>query len=578
MVLAAPMTLAGLKLHLTKVFVGGMPLVLLALLRALDPDRSRWWTAATGLALLFVLLDNGYQFVYISLTAVFFTIAALVTAGTGRRLAVLHRGILAAAATLVLTGPMLLAIVRAASNPEIQVTANLDSFDRPDLMQFVLPDRFSRLWGDWTYRQMGPFLDAVSFGEETAVSLPWVALLLCVPLLYRQGKPGRIWLLFALTCVLFGLGPALQVRGQTTFTAYDLPVILPYAVLTSLPGLEFMRTPGRFMQAGTIGLGIAASYGLLLLVRRFPRWRNLLAGGAIALLLLQTWPQPFPEEALRPVPEFYRQLALDPEVYGVFDLPLKYAAGFTYGVSYIVNSSHYQMYQMIHHKGIHGGYLSRTYATHPLIADLMAFQYPDLLVDGVPAPYASFLPTLAQHGYRYVVLHTVEPDAPGVASARALLQAVYGSQPPLVQDELVTVYPVAPQPGATHARLGSGWQAPEDGWHWATSPATIVVTSPCRQEAVVQITPAALHRPDTEQGLGAEGTLAIQAGSGQLQLVPLALEQPASPRIMLASGTQTITLSLDAGNFRPSDYGGTDERTLSFAVRSIDLRPENSCD
>lgn len=140
-------------------------------------------------------------------------------------------------------------------------------------------------------------------------------------------------------------------------------------------------------------------------------------------------------------------------VYGVFDLPLKYADGFGYGLSYITNTSIYQMYQMTHRKGIHGGYLSRTYAMHPLFADLMSFRYPDLLIDGIPAPFANFLPALSRYGYRYVVLHTNNPDAPGVASARTLLQAVFGSQPPLVQDNLATVYQVAPKPGTTEARL-----------------------------------------------------------------------------------------------------------------------------
>ncbi len=577
MVLAAPMTLAGFNLHLTKVFTGGMPIAILALLRALDPRRSRWWAAGAGAALLFVLLTNGYQFIYISLAAAFFTIAAIVTAGPDYRRSVGARSLLAAVCTLVLTGPLLFAMLQAASNPTLKVAATQDSFARPDLAQFVVPDRLSRLWSGWAQRQLEPFIDKVTIDHETAVSLPWVAMLLCVPLLHRQGRPGWKWLLFTLLCVLFALGPTLQIRGRSSFTTYDLPLLLPYAWLTSLPGLEFMRTPGRFMQIGVIGLSIAASYGLLILIQHQPRWRHVLVGAAIALLLLQNWPQPYPEEKLPPVPDFYQQIARDPAVYGVFDLPLKYADGFGYGLSYITNTSIYQMYQMTHRKGIHGGYVSRTYATHPLFADLMSFRYPDLLIDGIPAPFANFLPALSRYGYRYVVLHTDNPDAPGVASARTLLEAVFGPQPPLVQDNLATVYQVAPKPGTTEARLGSGWLPPEDGWHWAMSPATIVVDSPCPQRAVLQITPASIFSPDTQQGLGAQGKLTIQVGKGQPQVVLITVEQPTSPEITLATGSQTITLSLEAGNFVPSDYGGDDNRALSFAVRSIDLQPENSC-
>lgn len=577
MVLAAPMTIAGLNRHLTKVFVGGMPLVLLALLRALDPLRSRWWAAGVGFALLFVLLHNGYQFVYISLAVGLFTLIAIITAQPAVRRVILGRGLLAAVSTVVLTGPLLLLIISAARDPQLKIDVHQDSFDRPDLVQFLLPDRLSRFGSAWAREQMEPFIDEVTLDIETAVSLPWIGLLLCVPLLRCDGRPAWRWLLLALLSIVFALGPSLQVRGRSTFTSYNLPVILPYTLLMGLPGLEFMRTPGRFMQLGAIGLGIAASYGLLALIRLLPRWRHVLAGGAITLLLVQNWPHPFPEERLRPVPEFYKQLAHDPAVFGVFDLPFKYADGFSYGLSYITNSAYYQLYQMTHRKGIHGGYLSRTYDLHPLFQDLMDYKHPDLLINGVPAPFVNFEPVLARYGYRYVVLHTFEPDTPGVASARALLQAVYGQEPPLVKDDLVTVYPVTPEPNTTQARLGAGWQVPEASWHWAMSPAMITVESPCPQRVTLQIVPAAIHTPGTENGLGAQGRLSVQVGNEPPQSVPLTVEQAVPVPITLATGSQSITLSLEAGNFQPSEYGADDDRLLSFAVRMIDLQTNAGC-
>ena len=48
--------------------------------------------------------------------------------------------------------------------------------------------------------------------------------------------------------------------------------------------------------------------------------------------------------------------------------------------------------------------------------------------------------------------------------------------------------------------------------------------------------------------------------------------QPISVPIPLQAGSQTITLSLQAGNFQPSQYGQKDTRTLSFAVNAIDLQ------
>jgi len=48
--------------------------------------------------------------------------------------------------------------------------------------------------------------------------------------------------------------------------------------------------------------------------------------------------------------------------------------------------------------------------------------------------------------------------------------------------------------------------------------------------------------------------------------------QPISVPITLQPGSQTITLSLQAGNFQPSQYGQKDTRTLSFAVNAINLQ------
>lgn len=580
MVLAAPMTLAGLHQHLTKVFVAGMPLVLLALLRTLDPRRSRWWAAGFGAALLFVLLHNGYQFVYISLAVAFWTLASIAIAPRGTRLGVAGRAVLAATSALLLVGPLLFLTLQAARDPDINVDVRSDAFDRPDLVQFMVPDRLSLLGGEWTSALLGP-LDNVTLDVETSVSLPWIGLILCLPVLLRGSRAARCWLLFAVLCVVFALGPSLQVYGRDTWTAAERTVWLPYALLARLPGLEFMRTPGRFMQIGAIGFGIAAGYGLLWLTERLPRWRHALVGVAIALLLLQNWPRPFESEQLRPVPEFYRQIAADPEPYGVFDLPLKFAGGYGYGLSYITHSAYYQLYQMTHHKGIHGAYLSRTYLKHPLFSDLMSFRYPDLLINGVAAPIVNFEPILARNGYRYVVLHSEEADTEGAATARELVDAVFGAagsnRQPIEQDELVTVYQVSPAPATTEARLASGWLEPEDGWHWATSPATITIDSPCRQPATLEIVPFAIHGTDGANGLSATGMLGVKVDDQDPQTVPLTVEQPSPVSLTLDEGSQTISLELEAGNFQPSQYGGPDERTLSFAIRTIDLRVANEC-
>jgi hypothetical protein len=578
-VIAAPMTLAGLPEHLTKSFTAGLPLALLALRRALDLRHTLRWTLLTGLALLFVLLHNGYQFVYISLACGVMGLATLLSAPRGQRRAVMLRAALAGLAGLVCCAPLLIAILRASRDPALLVAVNPNLPDAPDLLQFVLPDRISALFGQWTLSILHLDSAAAQISHETAVALPWAGLALAGLGLARDRRRVWPWLLLALLCAILALGPDLRIGGAPLLIAGHT-ITLPYAYLRQLPGLEFMRTPGRFMQVGVIGLGISAACGLAWLVRRLPRWRTPLLIVAPALLLLQIWPSPFPAESLRPIPPFYQQIASDPAQYGVFDLPIKPAAGFSYGLAYQTTSSIYQMYQMTHGKGIDGGYVSRTYAHHPIFDALLNTSSAGmsiLRVDGQIAAFASFQDDLAQNGYRYVVLHkdrTQPPDTAflrGYNAARQLLDVAFAGAQPVVDDALTTVYAVAPRP-AIHLSFGQGWRTPEAKWCWATSPATLEIDSPVAQTVQLQITSVYLHDPQSPSGVGARGLINVQVGAQPAVALPIVAGQPSAVPITLVKGHQTITLTLAAGNFQPSSYGGADNALLSFAVSRINVQ------
>ena len=587
LVLAAPMGLAGLNNHVTKVFVGTLPLLLLALQRALDLRRSWWWAPVTGLALLLVLLHNGYQFVFAALAIGFFVLAALLAAQKDQRRPLLLRTMLIGICVLVIVGPLLLAISRAASNPAIIVDVNQDSFAAPDLIQFILPPHFSLLFGSFTQQIMHTFSPDTKLNSESAVSLSLIGLamgLLAWFAGHRMAEPrlraGRRWLVLTALCVLFALGPQLRAAGHTSFTEYQLPVILPYAFLTGLPGLDFMRAPGRFMMFGFVVFAISASYGLAWLIQRLPRLRFAIVPVAITLVLLEAWPEPFPQETLTPVPQFYQQIAGDPEQYGVFDLPLKSSGSFSWNWTTAYFSSYYQIFQMTHHKGIASGYISRTYGEHPVFADIMADSVQQLRIDGQPAAYVDFQQTLARNNYRYAVLHKTlftdpsKGDTKNLAESQALLDAAFGAQPPIVDDDLVKVYQVDPNMKQIELRWGQNWGDLDKKAQarWAASPASLAVVAPDARPAVLQITPAFIHDPQSEGGLGANGVLHIQVGDSFSTDVAITAGQPISVPISLQAGSQTITLSLQAGNFQPSQYGQKDTRTLSFAVNSIDVQ------
>ena len=108
------------------------------------------------------------------------------------------------------------------------------------------------------------------------------------------------------------------------------------------------------------------------------------------------------------------------------------------------------------------------------------------------------------------------------------------------------------------------------GWRWARSPATLAVISPGEQRAVLQITPAALHDADAANGSGQRGRLRVTVGDVDTT-VDVAVDQMTAVPVTLRPGEQTITLALEAGNYKPLDFGVQDTRTLSFSTKSINL-------
>ncbi len=582
--LSAPIHLAGIGGHLTKAFMALLPLVFLAFLRLLDLKRSQWWAVITAVILLLTLLHNGYQFIFAGLAIAFFGIAAVIRAETAERRPLIQRGILLTIATLLIVGPLLFAILQASADPLVPIDANIESIGfQPDLAEFFLPPSTSLLFGQqvWDFLLWQGHQPTV----ETAVSLSWVGLFLVALAAIHRKKESRVWWLFALITAVLAVGPAIKWLGQRTFTEYGFPIIMPYAFVTALPGFDFMRTPGRFMMISVVPMGIAAAYGLSWLVGRYARFAKPIILLACLLLLAERWPGGWPQQAIREVPDFYTQLAADPEMYGVFDLPIKP----TEGESHITYTATYQMDQMIHQKGLASGYLARTYRIHPMfpcvIPELKAPE-PDVMVNGETADCAAnFLYDLAYFDYRYLVLHKPTPndhydfpDSWGQMQAAALIERHFGGQTPLVDDELVTVYAVPSLDeivdlGPTIGLTGY-WYGAEAEWRWASSPAVMFLSIPQAQSVVLELLPAIIFEPDVEAGMGQSGRLTITLSKGYSTTVEIRSGEVTAVPLQLEAGVYSLTLDLEAGNFNPSDFGSLDNRPLSFALHSINLQTE----
>ena len=82
---------------------------------------------------------------------------------------------------------------------------------------------------------------------ETSVTIGWTIVVLGVVAAVTRWRAAWPWIGLSLACIVLALGPSLRLFGRTTFTDFALPLMLPYAILDSLPGFEFMRVSGRFM-------------------------------------------------------------------------------------------------------------------------------------------------------------------------------------------------------------------------------------------------------------------------------------------------------------------------------------------
>ncbi|MFN8499740.1 MAG: hypothetical protein U0641_17950 [Anaerolineae bacterium] len=580
----AAMPVAGLLGHTDKTLLGLLCLILLTFLRALNPLRSAWWGVVTGVLVLLAALDSGWHFGILTIALPYFFLVGLAMAKPGARGQVFRRGVVVGLTVIALVGPFVYLIVSTTRSLGISTEVGAQSsVYAPDLLEFFLPSPVSRFLGAWA-SDVGAALGVYAarpWSIERAVSLGWVSLALALVALLARVRAARPWLGFTLLMVVIALGPFLYLAGADRFTALQFRVPLPYSLVVAIPGFGFMRDPGRFMMMGFIGLSVAASYGLAWLTERVgATWRRPLLGGALALVLLQGWPQPWPFEAPRPAPAFYQQLASDPAMYGVFDVPLPYP-GYT---------AYYEDYQMTHGKGISAGYISRAYRYHPVFYWFYSdnIDQPDFLVNGRPTnAQVNAVYDMAKAGYRYVVWHKPKPEytdfPPGGlmdGAGQKFMQAALPGATPMQEDDLARVYAL---PAADEARLQTVTLTPTENWYardgamrWAQSPAKLVVASPQAGPAALDIEMAAVYDPGAASGARPHGVLTVQVGDGLPRDYAVTQGETLSLPLDLPAGNETVTLNLQAGNFVPAGSGSPDTRRLSFAIGQANLRTETA--
>lgn len=583
LLMLAPLHVLAIAGHLHKAFLGAIPLALLVTRRGLRTQEQPAWALLAGPAVLLAYMQAPEQFVFAGLGVGILLIARLwqfrsFTAADWRRL-----GWVALSLAAILP-PVYLLVTSAAGATGVAATVvNESARHQPDLAQFFVPADLGLLpYRAFLTRWLAPHIVAA---VESSAYLSWLGLLLCAVALWRAPRRAGIWLVMLLVAMLFALGPTLKVLGENRLPGFE--PFLPYSLASNLPGFGYMRTPGRFMFLGYTAFAACAAIGLdqlrPLLNRR--AWAGV-AAVSIVFVLVEAWPAPFPRTVLPPTPEFYRQVAADPARYGVFDLPIRPDNTGDPAAWYVYYSTFYQIDQITHGKGIATGYPSRFYATHPLFAQFISQNFNtvspwqnDVTVDGQPSSrYANLRYDLAQNNYRYVVVHKPQPGDPlyhpgmwGEQATAELIRDVFGDEPPLVDDALVTVYAVGDALPAVTLQPSIALREPGElqdwtDYRWPLSPATFVVHSPVAQLTALEVTPQAIQTAD-HSTYYEYATLTVESGNGAVTVAaPVAPGQTTSMPVALLPGSQVITLTVaPTADSRPVD------QPLTFAIKQVNL-------
>lgn len=258
--------------HLNLIYTQWIPLFLLCLLDTLSARRWRFPLFA-GLFLLLQLYSDLQYSIFLLLLAAPVVLDVLLrrraARGAWARLALVLIVALVGSLPLLLAGRRALAAEgqffasRSVTRP--QFSADLEGYLRPPVNHPVL----------------GGFSASFSSGGERTVFLGWTAALLALLGAFRGKRKTAVWLVSALAFVLLSLGPVIHVHGRALVRnrVYEL-------VRANLPGLESLRTPGRFGLVVTLCVAVLAGFGVASLAARLRRPRSYLLAGALGALLL----------------------------------------------------------------------------------------------------------------------------------------------------------------------------------------------------------------------------------------------------------------------------------------------------
>lgn len=275
-----------------------------------------------------------------------------------------------------------------------------------DLLAYVTPSPLHPFLGPLTRsisrRFTGNIAEATVFAGYVPLTLGLAALVKL-----RQTHPWvRFWSLGLVTFFILSLGPFPRILGK----AIRL-IPLPYQLVMLTPVLNDLRVPSRFAIMVMLSLAVLVAFACRRVLGRprSQRGRLLIAVSLVLAISFEYLALPFP--MFQPsVPEIYRQIGSEPELYTVLDLPLGWKTGLKMVGKF---PSELLYYQTMHEKRLVGGYVSRvpdgkirTLEARPVLQTLLELQH-----QGRPGqphsgrPVGALISDLAALQVRYLVVH-----------------------------------------------------------------------------------------------------------------------------------------------------------------------------
>ena len=358
----SPFKLQRLSQHVNLELTATVPFYVLAFLRAFEFTEGRWWprvrswgavAACAGLGVLTLLSDY-----YVLFGLLYFSLAY--AAWFGLRLGRIQWRTWRTWAWLVgllASGHVLVRLLRMSSLTEKSIWWG------GDLVSFLMPPASSRwvYWG-WAARLLhnprvfnspGSIENTVFIGY----ALPLLALVLGIlrwghrrPASARFADPGGRPLAWVLLVFLLFTIPSVRVLGHERLN-------LPTAALHFIPFLNNLRCPTRWIMLVGLLLPIVSFSALEAAWATRLKTTTQLALSLLlfAVVLVEFWPRPFPLASVGTVPRAYRQVAQLPGT-SLITIPL----GIMDGSRQVGTFKADQLfYQMLHHKKLPTGYISR---------------------------------------------------------------------------------------------------------------------------------------------------------------------------------------------------------------------------